>query len=107
MSDRPEFRRPGPRNGGDALRRARALIERDFRRAPSLAEIADAVGVSTFHLHREFRRAYGTTPRRMIEQLRLAEVQRLLRAGSSVADTARGAGYPDGKNVAARFKKAF
>src|SRR5215469_4419933 len=45
-----------------AVRRACALLQ-DSDAMPSLAELADAAGISRFHFHRVFKQITGATPR--------------------------------------------
>jgi len=59
---------------------------------PSLEALADAMGVSPFHLQRTFQEWAGVTPKQFLKSLtRRAALQRLLE-GSSVLDAALSAG---------------
>jgi AraC family transcriptional regulator of adaptative response/methylated-DNA-[protein]-cysteine methyltransferase len=75
-----------------AIERACALIRaRDS--LPSLAELADAAGISRFHFHRVFKQATGATPREWARAYRLGRFAARLDAGESVADATYAAGF--------------
>lgn len=79
-------------------------LERHFDRDVSLAELAAAVHVSPFHLHRVFRAAMGVTPHEYVAQLRVARACDLLREGWSVAETAAAVGYRSSGHFARIFR---
>jgi len=57
----------------------RDVILSSLDRPLTLAEMAQEVGLSRFHLHRLFRAVYGKTPHRYLTDARLARADRLLR----------------------------
>ncbi|HTO07383.1 MAG TPA: bifunctional DNA-binding transcriptional regulator/O6-methylguanine-DNA methyltransferase Ada [Myxococcota bacterium] len=61
--------------------------------APTLRELAAAVGVSPFHFHRLFKQVVGTTPREYARAERAARLGKALDAGEPVARAAYGAGF--------------
>jgi len=77
---------------GRLVEEARRLID-EAETAPGLARLAEAVGVSPFHLHRLFRRHLGMTPRQYAAAHRLRRVEDELRDGSSVTAALYEAGY--------------
>ncbi|MFH9420712.1 helix-turn-helix domain-containing protein [Streptomyces sp. NPDC017529] len=81
----------------DARVRAAIALMRDRLAEPlTLAEIADAVHLSVFHLVRVFRRATGETPHRYLVRLRIEEAERLLLATDfTVARIAARCGFAD------------
>src|SRR3984957_14566911 len=87
-----------PRDGSSADRhlaavdRACALIRRRDS-LPSLAELADAAGISRFHFHRVFKQITGTTPRDWGKAHRLGRFADRLDAGENVAEAVYGAGF--------------
>ena len=85
---------------------ALAFIRERFRGPIRLRTIARVAHLSPFHFHRLFVRAYGNTPRQMIEELRIGEVQRLLLAGVPFPDVARRAGFSHPSHMGLRFKRA-
>jgi AraC family transcriptional regulator of adaptative response/methylated-DNA-[protein]-cysteine methyltransferase len=87
-----------PRDGSPADRhlaavdRACALI-RASDSLPSLAELADAAGISRYHFHRVFKQITGTTPRDWGKSHRLGRFAARLDAGEGIAEAAYGAGF--------------
>src|ERR1700726_2630641 len=75
-----------------AIGRACALI-RSSEEIPSLAELADAAGISRFHFHRVFKQITGTTPRQWGKAHRLGRFGDRLDAGEGIAQAAYGAGF--------------
>lgn len=56
----------------DALERGRLYIRQDFLQPLTLAQIADAAGVSPFHFTRQFSARFGASPMAYVRALRLA-----------------------------------
>jgi len=70
--------------------------------APSLAELADAAGLSTFHFHRVFKAATGVTPKAYAD----AERARRVRDALDRTETVTQAIYDAGFNSNGRFYEA-
>ncbi|HEV8679697.1 MAG TPA: bifunctional DNA-binding transcriptional regulator/O6-methylguanine-DNA methyltransferase Ada [Stellaceae bacterium] len=88
--------RPNEASAGErhvtAIGRACALIRaRDT--LPSLAELADAAGISRFHFHRLFKQITGATPREWGKAHRLDRFAARLEAGEPVAEAVYAAGF--------------
>jgi AraC family transcriptional regulator of adaptative response/methylated-DNA-[protein]-cysteine methyltransferase len=81
-----------------AVAQACRLIEQ-AETPPSLAELADAVGLSHFHFHRVFKAATGITPKAYAD----AERARRMRAALGTKDTVTEAIYDAGFNSNGRF----
>jgi AraC-like DNA-binding protein len=75
------------------LCRARAILETDGDRAPTVAAVAREVGLSPFHLIRCFRALFGVTPHQLRTDARLERAQRLLGDGRSVTDACLAVGF--------------
>ncbi len=72
----------------------------------SVEALATDMGVSREHLTRTFRRITGVTPRRHIEDLRLAQARQLLReTGLSIIVIARQCGWRDAETFSAAFAR--
>ncbi len=67
-------------------------LENDFRRQPSLEDMARTAGLSEFHFQRLFTRWAGISPKRFLQFLTAEYVRRLLRESPNVLDAAYGAG---------------
>src|SRR6266404_1483292 len=75
-----------------AIGRACALI-RGSDEIPSLAELADAAGISRFHFHRVFKQITGTTPREYASSHRLGRFGEKLDAGQPIAASIYATGF--------------
>jgi AraC-like DNA-binding protein len=63
------------------LRRVRDRIDRDYAQPLDVEALARAVHMSTGHLSREFRRAYGESPYSYLMTRRIERAMALLRRG--------------------------
>ena len=68
-------------------------IEENAGEIPRLADLAARVGLSPFHLQREFRRALGVTPRQYADALRVEGLKDRLRRGEAITPALYDAGY--------------
>jgi AraC family transcriptional regulator of adaptative response/methylated-DNA-[protein]-cysteine methyltransferase len=73
--------------------RACAYLDERRGQRVTLDQLSRAVGVSPFHLQRQFKRALGISPKDYQREQRLEETKRLLANGSGVTDAVFGAGY--------------
>lgn len=72
----------------------------------SLHELASHAGMSPYHLHRHFRRAFGLTPQQYQQQLQLARVaDGLSKSSNSIQEIALEAGFTDPHYFSRLFKK--
>ncbi|WPC05004.1 AraC family transcriptional regulator [Pseudomonas benzenivorans] len=88
-----------------AVRSVRRRLEDDFDAPISLALLADMVGLEPLYLIRVFKKSLGVSPHSYLIQIRVAQVQRLLRAGVSIADAALACGFFDQSHMTRAFKK--
>ena len=96
-----EFEQPQPK-----LARARRLIDAKFSEPLQLVALADAAGISRFHFHRAFRRAFHDTPGRYVAAQRLQAAKRLLQATEdSVTDVCLAVGFHSLGSFSAFFKR--
>jgi AraC-like DNA-binding protein len=79
----------------------------DLREAPpSLAALAAGLGVSQFHLIRQFRAAFGTTPRQAQIDARLELARRLLASGGhSVTEACLEVGFTSLGSFSSLFRR--
>jgi AraC family transcriptional regulator of adaptative response/methylated-DNA-[protein]-cysteine methyltransferase len=63
------------------------FIERNAPDQPTLADIASALGLSTFHFQRLFQRWAGVSPKRFLQFLTVQHAKQLLEQSRSVLDT--------------------
>jgi AraC family transcriptional regulator of adaptative response/methylated-DNA-[protein]-cysteine methyltransferase len=62
-------------------------------RAPSLQQLANRIGISSFHFHRLFKQTTGVTPKQYAAAQREQRLRDALRNGGSVTDAIHDAGY--------------
>ena len=72
---------------------ARDLLCERYAEPLRLRELADAAGLSEFHLLRAYRAAFGETPHQHFTRLRLEHAKRALARGAAVTDVCFDVGY--------------
>jgi AraC family transcriptional regulator len=88
-----------------AIRRALDCIKQPLDTRISLAELADASGISRFHLTRVFKRHFGLSPMAYLERTRIERAKNLIqRAEMSLAEIAQTVGFADQSHFTRRFK---
>lgn len=87
------------------LERAVALLNTRLDTPPSLHELADAAGVSPFHLHRVWRSLVGETVADTIRRLRLEASEDMLKQQRSVTETAMAVGFGTPQSYARAFRR--
>lgn len=89
---------PQELSGGDAVRDYRRVeaairyLEARQPEQPSLAEVAEHVGLSPWHFQRLFQRWAGVSPKRFLQFLTVEHARRLLEASETVLETTWAAG---------------
>ena len=89
------------------LARIRDLIAARPARFPPMAELERVSGLDRWTLARQFRAAYGTSPRRFRTMRQLDLARRLLERGMPPAEAAAAAGFADQSHLGRQFKRAF
>ncbi len=103
--------RPAGRRAGESataareVARARALIEERFADDLPVAQIARSVGMSAFHLMRQFRRHTGVPIHAYQLQTRIERSKRLLAVGRPPSQVALDVGFADQSHFTKRFKR--
>ena len=87
-----------------ALHRARDLILKQLEDKLSLHGLAQAAGLSPFHLIRSFKQAYGLTPHAFQLDQRINRAKRLLKQGQGIASVAQQLGFADQSHFQRHFK---
>ena len=82
-----------------------AYIRNHFAAHISLQDIADAVGISKYHLSREFRKFTGSTVFETINLTRCAEAKTMICQGMPVSEAAFNCGYTNLSYFTRSFKK--
>jgi AraC-like DNA-binding protein len=86
-----------------AVAAARELLEASVERGITLLELARAVHVSPYHLHRLFRDEVGVPPHEYLLRLRIRRACELLDRGATVTEAATASGF----NSTAYFATVF
>ncbi|MEW6674297.1 MAG: bifunctional DNA-binding transcriptional regulator/O6-methylguanine-DNA methyltransferase Ada [Thermodesulfobacteriota bacterium] len=81
-----------PNPAVDLVVRACRIIE-ESEQAPSLNQLADAVGLSACHFQRLFKKTVGVTPKHYAMEKRLTRIRVNLRQNTTVTDAIYKAGY--------------
>ena len=95
---------PAPRSKA-ALCRVRDLLEAEYARTVTIRELAAEAGLSTFHLIRVFRTAFGLPPYKYLEQVRIRHAQRLIRLGCPLTHVVHATGFSDQSHLTRYFKR--
>jgi AraC-like DNA-binding protein len=90
-----------------ALRRACELVGDDLARNLTLAEVAEAAGVSRHRLTRLFRAAYGLPPHRFVLAQRIRAARRLLERGAAPGEVAAQTGFFDQSHLHRHFTRTL
>lgn len=91
-------RRCRPQDAGydpllERVRQAIRFIHSRAEAPPTLTQLSAHVGISPYHLQREFKKAMGVAPRQYADARRLRRFQQMLREGNSLAGSIYDAGY--------------
>jgi AraC-like DNA-binding protein len=103
----PERPRPpilAPRSTA-ALRRVRELLDAEYARTVSIGELAREAGLSSFHLIRVFRAAFGLPPYKYLELVRIQQARRLIRRGYALTHVVHATGFSDQSHLTRYFKR--
>jgi AraC-like DNA-binding protein len=105
--------RARPSTDGDAsaqrapVERAKLYLRERFSETVSLAELANAAGLSRFHLLRSFARRVGMPPHAYQVRLRIERACRLMQVGVSPSDAAMSVGFADQSHFTRHFRKVM
>ncbi|WFU07678.1 AraC family transcriptional regulator [Rhizobium sp. CB3090] len=94
-------------NAPAAIIRARDLIDDDPAASITLADLAEASGLSRFQLLRGFAKATGLTPHAYLLQRRILRARRLIAGGMSLAEAAFASGFADQSHMTRIFVRNF
>ena len=91
----------------ERIKRTMSYIRQNLTDEFTLEKIADYIGISKFHLSREFKKITGTTIIEFINLTRCAEAKRLIEEGKSVTAAAVACGYENISYFTRVFKKCY
>ena len=87
-----------------AVERARQILADRLAEPVSLQELAEAVGLSPWHLSRSFRQRFGLPPVAWRNQLRVARAKVWLAQGRAVSEVASQLGFADQPHLTRAFR---
>lgn len=87
------------------IEKARQWVDQNWRKNPSLADVAAEAELSTFHFHRLFKRHTGQTLKNYIDDFRIAEAKRLLIKGADIAEVSALLRYTHQSHFTSRFRQ--
>lgn len=102
---------PAPDSGGFSqtdiarLEAARTLMHEHLDRELTVQYLCLATGLNEFKLKEGFRKLYGTSPHRLLTELRMRRAWELLETGCQVAQAAYRVGYRHPANFSAAFTR--
>jgi AraC-like DNA-binding protein len=96
-----------PSAGGRLVTRVMASLGDRITAPPSLAEIADEVGLSRYQVLRVFRDAVGMPPYAWLAQHRVQRARGLLRSGLRPAEVAGLVGFADQAHLTRWFRRVM
>lgn len=88
-----------------AVRRAKDYLAAHYAHNSGLADLAEAAGMSSFHLLRVFARTTGQTPHEFLIQKRVDAAKELLRSSLSLARIAADCGFADQSHMTRLFRR--
>jgi AraC-like DNA-binding protein len=86
--------------------KAKRLIDENYLSHPSIARIAERLGVTHEHLSRQFKRDFEISPSGYLHQLRLADAPLRLAKGEEIVNVSQDVGYNDLSRFYKQFRKS-
>ncbi|MDT0346323.1 AraC family transcriptional regulator [Streptomyces litchfieldiae] len=99
--------RPAPRGGERIAAAVRARLADELRTPPTLARVAEDLGLSRFQVLRAFHAATGMPPYAWLAQHRVARARALLDAGRRPAQAAAEVGFADQAHLTRWFRRVL
>jgi AraC-like DNA-binding protein len=85
------------------VRRTRDYLCENYANEITLENLSQISGLSSFHLLRSFRKAYGLPPFAFLMNLRIENARQLLRKGWDISDVAQETGFYDQSHLNRNF----
>lgn len=94
-------------NANEHIKKALLYIRKNMRNTITLDDIASYVGISKYHLSREFKILTGKTIIEMVNLIRCTEAKYLIEHGTKVCTAAAACGYENLSYFSRVFQKIF
>ena len=91
----------------ERILQARDILLQQFGRPLTVAYLCAAAGVNEFKLKRGFRELFGTSPHRMLTEIRMRKAWELLESGEHVSSTAYKVGFQHLSSFSAAFQRYY
>lgn len=102
----PATPKTGPRLAPRQIRAVQAYVETHLHQQISLADLAAAAGLSSFHFLRSFKGSLGSTPARYVLARRMERARYLLKVGNlTVSEIGIGVGFEDVSHFSRAFRR--
>lgn len=89
------------------VRQARDILIAEFARPLTLAYLCTVTGTNEFKLKQGFRELYGTSPHRMLTDIRMKKAWELLETGARVSTAGYQVGYQHLSSFSAAFERYY
>ena len=97
-----------PPDTADRMRQARTIIERECVNGLTVASLVAALQMDRTTLFRQFKEAFGVSPKSYLDDQRLRSALALLRhTDSSIKETAYACGWPSARDFCRAFRLRF
>ena len=104
------YAKPGAETRSDDekyVKKAISYIRQNMTQTITLDGVADFVGISKFHLARQFKAYTGSTVIATVKLIRCTEARRLIEGGRPVSEAAAACGFENLSYFTRSFKKCF
>lgn len=91
----------------DLMLRARDILMSQFDRQLTVGYLCAALGINEFKLKQGFGKVFGTSPYRMLTDIRMAKARELLESGMYVSTVAYKVGFQHLSSFSAAFEKYY
>jgi len=91
----------------DIMQRARGILMSQYGRPLTVGYLCAAVGTNEFKLKQGFRALFGTSPHRMLTDIRMAKAWELLETGLQVSTVAYRVGFAHLSSFSAAFERYY
>jgi len=91
----------------EQLHQARDILQRHYDRPLTVAYLCAAVGTNEFKLKEGFRAVFGTTPHRLLTDIRMRAARELLETGHPVTRVAQRVGFQHASSFSAAFQRHY
>lgn len=105
LAEKPKVKAEVPEEEYSKLLKAKAILESNFTKAPSLTELSRLISLNEFKLKKGFKACFETTVKEYVTKLRMEYAKKLFKnKTANVSEVAYKCGYKDVSHFSASFK---